>query len=145
MNFGLILNYALAVRADGTYVPFSAEAWSYAGQMTLLGIGMVFSVLAILMLVLMIFKLVFAGPTKKAKTPKAKQEKTVAPKTETVVEPLSVTKVHADRGIPANNDDEALIAVITAAVAAYRASENISEGFRVVSFRRAGNRHWNSK
>ena len=60
MNFGYMLNnFALAVRADGTYTPFSADAWSYAAQMTILGVGMVFSVLVALMVVLEIFKLIF--------------------------------------------------------------------------------------
>ena len=47
--FGNILAFtALAIREDGTYTPFSADAWGYAGQMTLLGMLMVFAVLAIL-------------------------------------------------------------------------------------------------
>ena len=49
MNFNyLFTSFALNLRTDGTYEPFSAEAWKYAGQMTLLGIAMVFAVLAVL-------------------------------------------------------------------------------------------------
>ena len=44
------------------------------------------------------------------------------------------------------DSNEALVAVITAAVAAHRAAEGLdSDGFRVVSFKRVGGRHWNSK
>ncbi len=131
--------FALSLRADGTYTPFSAEAWEYAGQMTLLGIGMVFTVLAILWGVLCIFKLVFAGKTPKA--PKAPKEPK-APKKES--KPASA----AVAAPAAQSDDAQLIAVITAAVAAYMAEEGTeyAGGFRVVSFKRArGGRTWNSK
>ena len=126
----------LAVRADGTYTPFSADAWSEAGKMTFMGMLMVFSVLAILWGVLAIFKVIFAG-----KTPKVKDVKPApAP-----VKP--VEKVETD---VQNTSNDELIAVLTAAVAAYMAEENggepSAEGFRVVSFRRVGGgRAWNSK
>ncbi|MBO5682509.1 MAG: OadG family protein [Clostridia bacterium] len=126
----------LAVRADGTYVPFSAAAWSEAGKMTFMGMLMVFSVLAILWGVLAIFKMVFAGKTPKVKAVKA------AP-----------TPVNVEEKVEAavqNTSNDELIAVLTAAVAAYMAEENggeaSTEGFRVVSFRRVGGgRAWNSK
>ena len=39
-----------------------------------------------------------------------------------------------------------LLAVLTAAIAAYRSEEGLPEGgFRVVSFKRAGGRAWNAK
>ena len=132
-------NAMLAARADGTYVPFSADAFKEAGQMTLMGMLMVFAVLGILWGVLSIFKLVFAGKTVKAAAPAAKAVKPAPAKVEEKAEV-------ADQN--ASNDE--LIAVLTAAVAAYMAEENGGEastdGFRVVSFRRVGGgRAWNSK
>ena len=134
-------NAMLAARADGTYVPFSADAFKEAGQMTLMGMLMVFAVLAILWGVLAIFKLIFAGKTAKAATPKVKEAK---PAPAPVKEQPSVSVAAQN----ASNDE--LIAVLTAAVAAYMAEENGGEvstsGFRVVSFRRVGGgRTWNSK
>lgn len=133
--FGNILAFtALEVRADGTYTPFSADAWGYAGQMTLLGMLMVFSVLAILWGVLAVFKLVFAGKTPKEKKPEP-------------VKSAPAPKVQAAPAV-VQNDDAELVAIITAAIAAYRQNEGaeVSDGsFRVVSFKRAGTRAWNSK
>ena len=115
---------------------FSPERLALAGQMTLLGMGMIFAVLSILWGVLAIFKLIFAKPEKKAKPAPA------APKAEPVVVPEPVVA-------PAATDDAELIAVLTAAIAAYEASlgnEVAPGGFRVVSFRRAnGGKAWNSK
>lgn len=128
-------NISLSVRPDGTYTPFSADAWGYAGQMALLGMVMVFAVLAILWLVLTLFKVIFAER---------------APKAENKIEPVSEVK-----DIPAvepdTRDETELVAVITAAVAAYMSEEKgeavDTNGFRVVSFRRtnAAGRSWNEK
>ena len=127
----------LSVRANGTYEPFSSEAWEYAGQMTLLGMMMVFSVLAILWGVLTVFKLIFASNKKK---------------TQSVKEIKAETEKSADvTDVPVSSSDDAeLVAVITAAVAAYMSAEQGTEvspnGFRVVSFRKTGGgRSWNSK
>jgi sodium pump decarboxylase gamma subunit len=115
---------------------FSPERLALAGQMTLLGMGMVFAVLATLWGVLAIFKLIFAKPAKKVKAAPA------APKAEPVVVPEPVVA-------PAATNDAELIAVLTAAIAAYEASQGnevAPGGFRVVSFRRAnGGKAWNSK
>ena len=127
---------ALAIRENGTYTPFSADAWSYAGQMTLLGIGMVFAVLAILWVILALFKVIFAGPTPKA----AKSKK----KPEPVIEKPAEAPVAAP---VAEANDAELVAIITAAVAAYMAEEGTeyAGGFRVVSFKRVrGGRTWNA-
>ena len=146
MIFNVIQPFALAMRDNGTFVPFSGEAWKYAGEMTLLGMGMIFSVLALLWGILAIFKLVFVG-----KSPKApKQPK--APKVEKKEEP-SASQANDDvisaviaAGIQAyETDNTALIAVLTAAVAAYRAEEGSEGGFRVVSFKRSSGRAWNAK
>ena len=131
-----------------TFAPFSAEAWSYAGQMTLLGMGMVFAVLAILWMILGLFKLIFVGPSPKAQ-PSKKTEKTVGtvdvpvPKeSKAPTQPKPTVSIPAD----AANDDAVIAAVITAAVAAYMAEQGVSEnGFRVVSFKRASKRAWNGK
>ncbi len=128
------MNYmALAATVDYGGA-FSPERLALAGQMTLIGMGMIFSVLGILWAVLAIFKLVFAKTKPKKKTP---VEVSVAP----VAEPEPVAAYAAE-------EDE-LVAVITAAVAAYIASEEpdaYQGGFKVVSFRRAnGGRPWNSK
>ena len=127
---------ALSLNADGTYTPFSIDAWGYAGQMTLLGMLMVFSVLAILWGVLAIFKVVFVGKTPTQKKP---VEQKPAPKAEQT--PKAAVTVE-------KNNDAELVAIITAAVAAYRQSEGevATDGsFRVVSFKRVGGRAWNSK
>jgi sodium pump decarboxylase gamma subunit len=141
MNFGFIPDiFALAIGGEGTFAPLSAEAWSYAGRMTLLGMGLVFSVLVVLMLVLNLFKLVFARPEKKKKT---KAKASVPSAISSVIEESaqSFEEVNAS-----SNDAEELVAIITAAVSAYRDAEGLGgTGFRVVSFKRAGGNHWNSK
>lgn len=136
MLIGYLTNTALELRADGTYTPFSADAWGYAGQMTLLGMLMVFAVLALLWGILAIFKLVFAGRTPKEKKPEPKE---TAP----------VQQAEAPAPAETQSDDEELVAVITAAVAAYVRDEGnpaADGGFRVVSFKRVREgRAWNSK
>ena len=128
------LNIFALASTGGTYKAFSGEAWQFAGEMTLLGMGMIFAVLSVLMGVLMIFKLVFAKPEKKA-----------SEETKVEVKPEVVEAAPASQE-PQNNNDETLIAVITAAIAEYRAAEGLGDGgFRVVSFKRSGNGHWNAK
>ena len=118
-----------------------AETLTMMWQTVVLGMGMVFSVLAILWAILSIFKLIFAGKSPKEPKPvkqKPVKEKPAEAKAESVTAPT-----------PAVQDDGALIAVITAAVAAYMAEtgEEVSVGgFRVVSFTRVrGGKPWNSK
>ncbi|MBQ2384765.1 MAG: OadG family protein [Clostridia bacterium] len=119
-----------------TAAAISAETLEMMWQMPLLGMGMIFAVLAILWAVLVLFKFIFAKPE-----PKKKSEP-VAPKAEPVVIPEPVVA-------PAANNDAELIAVLTAAIVAYEASQGnevAPEGFRVVSFRRTnGGKAWNSK
>ena len=150
MKFGNLINsFALAVRADGTYTPFSSDAWSYAGQMTLLGMGMIFIVLSLLMLVLYCFKLVFARTSpKKLKAKKVKKltgDEEIVP----ISSAAASESVSSEEIVSGYRDEseEELIAVITAAVAAYREAEGIDkeQGFRVVSFKRTGNRAWNTR
>ena len=112
------------------------EKLTYGGQMLLLGLGAVFSVLCIIFLCLTIFKFVFT----KNSTPKAKAE----PAPVVVDEPIVVAPVAS------SNDDE-VVAVIMAAISAYISAdpalaEEYAGGFRVVSFRRtSGGRPWNVK
>jgi Na+-transporting methylmalonyl-CoA/oxaloacetate decarboxylase gamma subunit len=147
MNIFTLNRFALALRPDGTYEPFSAEAWKFAGQMTLMGMGMIFAVLALLWLVLAIFKLIFVG--KSQKTPKVakalKQETKPSAPTDAPDDAIAAVIAASIRAI---QEDEAqqMVAVITAAVAAYRAEEGSTGEFRVVSFKRAGSaRSWNKR
>ncbi len=130
----MMLNVAIKALADMGGA-FSPERLALAGQMTLLGMGMIFAVLSLLWGVLVIFKMIFARPEKKVKA-------APAPKAEPVVVPEPVVA-------PAASNDAELIAVLTAAIAAYEASQGnevAPGGFRVVSFRRAnGGKAWNSK
>lgn len=103
-----------------------AENLGLAGQMTLQGLGTVFLVLAILWGAMVLFKLLLhdlPAKRKAAASEKAEPEVTA----ETGPEPVA-----------AGPDDGALIAVITAAVAASRAEagEPNPSGFRVVSFKK---------
>ena len=115
-----------------------AETLTMMWQTVLLGMGMVFSVLAILWGVLSIFKVIFVGKAPKAEKPEVKKEV----KAEPIAKPAPVAQ-------PTAQSNDELIAVLTAAVAAYMAEEGtpVADGsFRVVSFRRVGGaRSWNSK
>ena len=134
MNIQTMSAYALSVSSDTKYSAFSAEAWTKALEVTILGMGMVFAVLAILWFALVIFKTVFAKDQNKSKKVEVSTPASVA-------EPEPVAEA----------DDGELIAVISAAIAAYRAEEEgcVGEdvnGFRVVSFKRAAKgRAWNFK
>ena len=114
-------------------------------QTVLLGMMMVFSVLALLWAVLTVFKAIFVGKTEK-KPKEAKQEKSVTPSDQPISDDVMQAVITA--GIQAYQEDreKEMVAVLTAAVSAYREAEGESGEFRVVSFRRAsGKRSWNSK
>ena len=116
MNFLLDINNIDISKpiADGV------ERFSYAGQMLLIGMATVFSVLVVLMLALMLFKLVFHDLPKK-------QKKTVSdakPETAAVAPTATVS------------DDEEIIAVIAAAIAMAENECGGNKQFRVVSFKR---------
>ena len=115
---------------------FSSARLTKAGLMLLQGMGMVFLVLAILWLVLIIFKkLLYKGDSKTEKPKKTAPPVEVAPTPS--ASPVAPT------------DDAQLIAVITAAVAAaIESDEDLSAefigGFRVVSFqKKSGKTSWN--
>ncbi len=147
MSMNVLQPFALAVRDNGTFAPFSGEAWQYAGEMTLLGMGMVFAVLGLLWAVLTVFKLVFAGKTPKApkEKPKATEEKSEKSASVPVEEGAISAVIAASIQAYQEDNNAELVAVLTAAVAAYRAEEGSEGGFRVVSFKRSGSRAWNAK
>ena len=135
MNNAMLINKALSADYANLGGAFSSERLALAGQMTLLGMVMIFAVLGLLWGVLAVFQKVMASKNQKhAAAPKAAP----APVVEA---PVAAT----------SNDDEVIAAVIAAAVAAYMADEDNtqtanSSGFRVVSFRRVqGGKAWNSK
>ena len=116
-----------------------AERMAYGLQVFVVGLGTVFAVLIILWLALLLFK-VFAYdlPQKKAKK-LAEESAKVESAAPVVTEPVAVEETTAE-------DDTQLIAVITAAIAAYNAQSGNSLPFRVVSFKRAGGANgWNGK
>ena len=146
MSFNLFKTALLALEADGTYTPFSGDAWLEAGQMTLLGMAMVFAVLAILWAVLAIFKLVFAGRTpKEPKVKSSKKKATAVGADDDVIAAVIAASIQAIQEDEARNNT-ALVAVLTAAIAAHRDAEGAQGEFRVVSFKRMGNgRGWNTR
>ena len=148
MNFQLLNQIALTVPGEEKFAPFSSEAFVFAGQMTLLGMAMIFSVLAILWGVLAIFKLAFAGKSPKAPKPQkvkeVKETKKAAASSENDDDVIAAVIAASIRA--AQEDEAALVAVISAAVAEYRAAEGNDSGFRVVSFKRASaGRRWNTR
>ncbi len=111
------------------------ERIAYGGQVTIIGIAIIFAVLATLWGVLTLFKVFFYDmPEKKKANAKAKD---IAPAPATVEE-VAATPV------PESTDDTQLIAVITAAIAAYNSQSGASLPFRVVSYKRVrGANGWN--
>jgi len=120
------------------------ERFEYAIQGTVTGILMVFAVLALLCIILYVSKLVFYDIPNRNKNGKKESSAKPAATAESVEAeaPLAVSA-------PETADDGALIAVITAAIAAaIDGSEYKNEfagGFRVVSFKRSSQGAWNRK
>lgn len=122
----------------------TAEKFSLSGEMLLRGMGTVFMVLIILFIVLKVFGSVFAGEETKAakqaeaaKAPKKEAPKKAEPKPAPAP---AAAPVQTPAPAPAAQDDRELIAVITAAIAAYQsASGQPNLPFRVVSFTRKNN------
>ena len=103
-----------------------SEAIGYGLQTTLLGMGVVFSVLIILWAVLAVFKVIFYKQPKTEKKP--------APAKVEAPAPAPVAAPAPAPAAPAEADDAELVAVITAAIAAMMDAPQTS--FRVVSFKR---------
>lgn len=109
---------------------FSSARIGMAGLMIVQGMGMIFLVLAILWMVLAIFKKIFYRPSNKS------ENKIASKPVETSVPAPVSTPTSVGPAI----DDSALVAAITAAVATYIDSDpalaaQFASGFRVVSFK----------
>lgn len=123
----------------------------YALQGTVTGMLMVFAVLAILCLVVTLSRVIFYDVPRKARENAAAESSHAA---ESIQESSPSVPAHASEtaAVPTTGegiDDGVLAAVITAAIyAAIESGElgdELASGFRVVSFRRAGNGQWNKK
>lgn len=113
------------------------EKLSIGGQVTLLGMGTVFAVLIILWGLVEVLHILLGHPSEKKKSSPIKAEApavTVTP-TRTATE-ADVTPIQTSA--PPAGNDLAVIAVITAAIAA--ASGQSPTSFRVVTFKRANNK-----
>lgn len=105
-----------------------SERIAYSFERTLIGVIIVFGVLAVIFIVLSLFKFIFYK----------------APNGEKIInDPPSVPK----SSLVANtSSDEEIVAAIVAAITAARNEEGSHGGFRVVSFKRVGKSHaWNVK
>ena len=120
----------------------AADKLSLSGVMLLRGMGTVFMVLIILWFVLGIFGKVFGGAEKNAEkqTAPAKPQKKEAPKAAEQTKNAPAAAPAPVSAPAAAQDDTELIAVITAAIAAYQSASGQScLPFRVVSFTRKNN------
>jgi len=126
------LGTADTVQTVGATDEFAAKLTEGA-SVAVVGIGIVFLILALLWIVLELFKLFFYTLPKKRS-----EENTVETAPATAAEPVPAPA--PTPAVSAAADDGALIAAITAAITAYRAAENngysYTGGFRVVSFKR---------
>lgn len=120
-----------ALKNQGENAPF-AERAGYAGGVTLLGMATIFIVLSILWGVVELLHRALHRGDQKTAPAEAKAAPAPVPVPAPKAAPVPVRA-------PAAGDD-ALVAVITAAVAAAMAEEGYAGGFRVVSFRRTQNR-----
>ncbi|MCD7776477.1 MAG: OadG family protein [Firmicutes bacterium] len=130
-NIGTLL---LDANADGMQeLTTLSEKASTALQVFLLGFGTVFVVLIILFIVITLMGKIFYHGDKGKST---KESAAPAPAVPVVTEEVTAVPEEAEV-----TDDGELIAVITAAIAAFMAEsgegEGLSSGFRVVSFKRA--------
>lgn len=94
------------------------------------GMIMVFFILTLLMVLIMLMSRIINGSTKR------KDTKDVAGSAETKRAEAQTIIPQADQQAEQAETDNTLIAVITAAVSAYRTAEGNTGGFRVVSFRK---------
>lgn len=134
-----MLNMMSLLTANG--MPM-ADRLAYALRMLIVGLGMVFVVLAILWGVLVLSRILLHDmPARRREEEKGEPKKAVE------VAPVAPAPAPVAAPAPVQSDD-ALIAVITAAICAAMAEEGSApaNGFRVVSFRRvSGNSAWNRK
>ena len=112
-------NFILSISADQYSEKLNvSEALEFGGQMLLLGMGAVFSVLAIIWVVLTVFKAVFARIENKKKPVPVVQE------------------VAAPARASVNTAETEIVAVIAAAIAMAESESGNNVKFRVVSFKR---------
>ncbi len=115
-----------------------ADRLTYCLEKALIGLLIVFGVLAIIWLVLAVFKVVFYTIPESKKNGNANEKQ----KVEEAVAPVA-TSVTSNASF--SSDDE-IVAAIIAAITAMRAEDgnDSPSGFRVVSFKRKGKaRPWN--
>lgn len=114
-----------------------SEKLTFSGQMILMGMGTVFAVLLIIWGVLSLFRVFMYDIPNKRKAAKEAQTAVV----ETPAAPAdAVSEVEPEPEASPVDDDMAIIAVITAAISAYRSAESGGAAyalpFRVVSYKR---------
>ena len=103
----------------------SKELIQQAGMNTLLGMGTTFSVLILLSLIIALFGKIFTAQAKRKAEEAARKDQEEAEKRAAAAESAGSAAAPAGQGALAQQtDDGALIAVIAAAVAAYRAQED---------------------
>ena len=107
----------------------TGEKLENAGLNTLLGMGMAFAILIIISLIISLFPILFGGSRKKKESDKEIAQKAID---------NTVAQI-ADKEEDLS-DDEQLVAVIAAAIAAYEGSAS-TEGFQVRSIRKV-NTNW---
>jgi Na+-transporting methylmalonyl-CoA/oxaloacetate decarboxylase gamma subunit len=141
MNFLPIIASAVWIDSYGTW----GEQFGRCGRMILIGMGTVFLVLAVLWGVISVFGAV-------AKLKEKKERERIMEEVRNSPAPNDVKAVKPEAGPVFEEEEEAedpgvLIAVITAAVEAYRAAAGLpAGGYRVVSFRRKNTKKsWNGR
>ena len=112
-------NFILSISPDqyAEKLNFS-EALGFGGQMLLIGMLAIFSVLGIIWALLTVFKMVFTNIDKKEKPKEVKEE------------------VSAPAPAPVYTADAEIVAVLAAAIAMSETESGNNLKFRVVSFRR---------
>ena len=123
-----------------TNIPFALAAinWgeraSTAGTVTLMGMLIIFVVLAILWAAIEIMHALLTRGKKKEATPTSEKKANAAPGQ---ADDGAIAAAIA-AALAASEDEGATVAAITAAISAMRAEEGCDSGFRVVSFKRVG-------
>ncbi|MBQ2273343.1 MAG: OadG family protein [Clostridia bacterium] len=117
MMMHLLASYAVEIPED------LSGKLGYGLGVAAIGLLIVFAVLAVIMLIISLFRLVFGRPRKKKLIPVSESEELI-PAPAPVVAPVATT------------NQEELIAVLAAAVAAYEGCDVASSRYRIRSFRR---------
>ena len=140
MNFLPVIASAVWIDRYGTW----GEKFALCGRMILIGMGTVFLVLAVLWAVISVFGAV-------AKLKEKKERERIMEEVRNSPAPNDAGKRKADIPAPPEEEEQedtgVLIAVISAAIEAYRAAEGApAGGYRVVSFRRKNTKKsWNGR